>query len=72
MLQGLTEIYDWLVSPWNKAEFILLHINDEGRKLDWNHLKLIEQPVRDIFKDLLFTPLDKERDFPSRWSVLCE
>ena len=64
---GLTEIHNWLVSPWNKAELILLHVNDEGQQMDWDHLALIQQPIKDIFKDILFTPVDKQEKFPSRW-----
>lgn len=67
LVSGLTEIHNWLMSPWNKEEFILLHINDEGRTADWDHIGLIQQPIKDTFGDILFTPVDKNNSFPSRW-----
>ena len=66
---GLTEIHDWLAADAHKEDFILLHINDEGQRLDWGHVELVQQPVKSIFGDIIFTPLDKEKDFPHRWYV---
>lgn len=66
---GLVEIHDWLVADSHKEDFILLHINDEGQKLDWGHIELVQKPVQSIFGDVLFTPLDKKKDYPNRWYV---
>ena len=63
------EINDWLADAAHKEEFLLLHINDEGVKLDWGHIELVQQPVQAIFGKVIFTPLEKEKNFPSRWCV---
>lgn len=66
---GLMEIHDWLVADSHKEDFVLLHINDEGQRMDWGHIDLVQQPVQAIFGDIIFTPLDKEKDYPHRWCV---
>lgn len=63
------EIHDWLVADAHKEDFILLHINDEGQRMDWGHIGLVQQPVQTIFGNVIFTPLDKEKGFPGRWYV---
>ena len=65
------EINDWLEDAAHKEEFLLLHINDEGERLDWEHIELVQQPVQTIFGKVIFTPLEKEKNFPSRWCVCC-
>lgn len=65
------EIHDWLVADVHKEDVILLHINDEGQRMDWGHIDLVQQPVQTIFGGVIFTPLDKGKYFPGRWYV-CE
>ena len=64
---GLQEIYDWVVTPGNQEEVIVVHINDESPSSDWGHISLIQDPVREIFGELLFTPENKKTLFPHRW-----
>ena len=64
------EIYSWLSQKEHKNEFILLHINDEGGKSDWNHIALIQKLIKNIFGNLMFTPLEKNTTFPKQWLVI--
>lgn len=64
---GLQEIQDWLTVQENTQEFVMVHINDESHSADWGHVQLIQDPVTEIFSDLLFTPEDKQTLFPDRW-----
>ena len=44
-------------------------INDERNSSDWGHIHLIQEPVPQIFGDLLFTPEDKKSLFLDQWFV---
>ena len=69
VLPGLQEIYDWAVAPGNQGEMVVVHINDESHSADWGHIDLIQDPVAQTFRDLLFTPEDKKSLFPNSWLV---
>jgi hypothetical protein len=72
LVAGLQEIHDWLATPTNHAEVVMVHLNDESHSSDWGHTSLIQDPVPQIFGNLLFTPLDKKFLFPSRWPTSSE
>lgn len=67
---GLMEVHQWISAPENQNEVIYLHLNDEGAHADRNHQAIIQNLTRDIFGDLLFTPTDKNSNFPSSWPTL--
>jgi hypothetical protein len=72
LVAGLQEIYDWVVAPGNEEEIVMVLINDERNSSDWGHIHLIQEPVPQIFGDLLFTPEDKKSLFLDQWPTPTE
>ena len=66
-LTALQEIYDWMRLPNHREEVVIVYINDESNDSDWGHVALIQDPVANITRDILFTPKDKKAMFPDRW-----
>ena len=64
---AIQEINDWLAKPEHSNEFVLLYINDETSDSDWGKIRLIQEPVANITRDILFTPSDKKKSYPDRW-----
>ncbi len=67
---AIQEIYDWMSSSGNENEFVIVYINDQTSDSDWGHIDLIQNPVINITKDLLFTPTMKNSLFPKSWLAL--
>ena len=64
---GIKEIRDWVTSPGHEEEVVIIMVNDEAKDFDWGHISLIQDPIRDGFREMLFSPSDKQKYFPERW-----
>ena len=64
---GLKEIHEWMTAPGHKNEVVMILVNDFSEDHDWGHISLIYNPIRELFGDMVFSPNDKQKNFPNRW-----
>ena len=67
---GVKEIRDWLTAPGHESEVLIINVNDFSKDHDWGHIPLIQDPIKDLFGEMIFSPNDKQKYYPNRWYKL--
>eukprot|EP00004_Rigifila_ramosa_P006690 TRINITY_DN1760_c1_g1_i1.p1 TRINITY_DN1760_c1_g1~~TRINITY_DN1760_c1_g1_i1.p1 ORF type:complete len:475 (-),score=68.95 TRINITY_DN1760_c1_g1_i1:66-1457(-) len=71
LIEGLREIDAWLTLPQNTEEFIILYYDTKFTPSPEIVLEAVE-PLYEVFGPRLFTNIERETLFPTRWPTLGE
>lgn len=66
------EIASWFVNPKNSKEFTIFMFDDQTDLQEWDKVKLLVNSIHAYFGKKVFTPIDKQKFFPTRWPSLSE